>query len=115
MNKYSIKRIDCNSGFVESVTQEGEKMQCTDIMMYNKCMEYVKKHQVNLKVYKIGKYAIRKNAVRHFHGCIYEENDEYAKAYFHGRYDMDVQTALIPYRLELCTGDWKVIDTIEKE
>ena len=115
MNKYSIKRIDCNSGYVEMITQTGEKMRCTEPMNYEKCMNFVKQNQTNLRVYKVGKYAIRKNAVRHLHGCIYEENDEYAKAYFHGRYDMDVQDALIPYRLELCTGDWKVIDTIEKE
>lgn len=115
MNKYSIKRIDCNSGFVEMVTQEGEKMQCTDLMNYDKCMSFVKQNQTNLRVYKVGKYAIRKNATRHLHGCIYEENDKLAKQFFHERYDLDVQTALIPYRLELCTGDWKVIDTIEKE
>lgn len=115
MNKYSIKRIDCNSGIVEMITQTGEKLNCTEVLPYNACMDYVKLNQKNLRVYKVGKYAIRKNATRHLFGCIYEESDELAKQFFHDRYDLDVQLALIPYRLELCTGDWKVIDTIEKE
>ena len=115
MNKYSIKRIDCNSGIVEMITHEGCKMECTEVLPYDSCMNYVKTNQVNLRVYKVGKYAIRKNATRHLYGCIYAEDDELAKQFFHDRYDLDVQTALIPYRLELCTGDWKVIDAIEKE
>lgn len=115
MNKYSIKRVSCISGYVEMITHEGFKIQCTEVLPYDECMAYVKTNQVNLRVYKVGKYAIRKNATRHLYECIYAEDDELAKQFFHDRYDLDVQTALIPYRLELCTGDWKVIDTIEKE
>lgn len=115
MNKFSIQRIGTNSGCVRMITPDGTKTECTDVMPYDTCMNYVKTNQVNIRVYRVGKYAIRKNAKRHLFGCIYEENDELAKQYFHDRYDLEVQTALIPYRLELCTGDWKVIDTIDKE
>lgn len=115
MNKYSIKRVNCIEGIVEEITPEGEKQQCTDLIPYNRCMDYVKENQVELRVYKIGKYSYRKNAVRHLAGCIYAESPEAAKSYFHDKYDLEVQLSENSYRLELCTGDWKVIDQIDKE
>lgn len=115
MNKYSIKRVNCIEGIVEAINMDGKKDLVTDLMSYDRCMEYVKQHQIEIRVYKIGKYSYRKNAVRHFAGCIYADSPEAAKSYFHDKYDLEVQLSENSYRLELCTGDWKVIDQIDKE
>ena len=103
--KYSIERVSPTEGVVSVITTAGNKKYATDVIKYGECMDFVAKHQKELKVYKIARILHRKNAKRRFIASIYAEDKNEAIRFF--------DTELIVYEAnadyQLLTGDWKMI------
>lgn len=102
MQKYHIKRIDPNTGQVWETGPFGEDLQTTDTMPYTDCKVYLLQHQVELRVYKVGRIGSRKNAKRRMHKRIFATGFVEAVEIF-SKIDPEDAT------LQLCTGDWKVL------
>jgi hypothetical protein len=102
--KYTIERTDPTHGRIAELTIEGKKNFITDIAEYGSCMDWVAKHQKELKVYKIARTLHRKNGKRRFIGSIYAEDTNQAVRYFD---DLPVTESDVTY--QLLTGDWKII------
>ena len=115
MKQLIIHRTSPTQANVVAVQIDGTEKPVLENVLYQNAMSYVADHQTDLVIYKIGKTFVRKNGKRHYMTSIYAKDNKEAIDYFHAAYDLQVQTSLIYYYLELCTGDWKVIDTIIKE
>lgn len=107
MHKYHIKRVDPNNGQIWETGPYGEEIQTTDTMPYTDCKIYLLQHQVELKVYKVGRIGSRKDAKRRMHKRIFATGIIEAMQIFNEIIQEEAVT------LQLCTGDWKVL--IEKK
>ena len=103
MQKYHIKRIDPNTGQVWETGPFGEDLQTTDTMPYTECKVYLLQHQVELRVYKVGRIGSRKNAKRRMHKRIFATGFVQAVEIFSSLSQDEAVT------LQLCTGDWKIL------
>lgn len=105
MKELSIKRMTPNSGVVVCLDVYGEPVIVTPEKPYKECVEYVRMHQEELTVYKIGRILPRKNARRTLFKRIYALDEDEAKDIF-----VDICASNDDgSRLQLLTGDWKLI------
>ena len=111
MKRLFIKRVTPSFGQVWAHTfDDGEAIQ-TKIIPYDQCLDYVKMHQEDLTVFKMGYTSTRKNAKRKMLGRILATDQDQAIKLFRGL--LTSRTEKGTY--QLCTGDWKIINTIIKE
>ena len=111
MKMLFIKRVSPSFGQVYAHTfNDGEAIQ-TKIIPYDQCLDYLKMHQKDLIVYKIGYTGIRKNAKRKQLGRILATDQDQAVKLFRGQISGYYEQGTY----QLFTGDWKEILTIKKE
>lgn len=111
MKQLFIKRVSPSFGQVYAHTFNDGEQIVTKIIPYDQCLDYVKIHQKDLIVYKIGYMGVRKNAKRKQLGRILATDQVQAVKLFRGQ----ISGYYEPGTYQLFTGDWKEILTIKKE
>lgn len=111
MKRLFIKRVTPSYGQVYAHTFDDNEIIQTKIIPYDQCLDYVKMHQEDLTVYKIGYTEFRKNAKRKQLGRILAVSQEQAINLFRGQITGYNESGLY----QLFTGDWKAIYNIKKE
>lgn len=111
MKQLFIKRVSASYGQVCMHTWNDGEQIVTKIIPYQDCLDYVRIHQKDLTVYKVGYMNQRKDARRKLITRIFAEDPEQAVKLFRGM--LTSKTDKGTY--QLCTGDWKIINTIIKE
>ena len=105
MKQLFIKRVSASYGQVLAHTWNDKEQLITKIIPYEQCMDYVRIHQKDLTVYKVGFIAERKNARRKLKIRILAESQDQAEKIFRGQYNSFYEEGTY----QLCTGDWKVL------
>ena len=111
MKRLFIKRVTPSFGQVYAHTFDDGEMVQTKIIPYDQCLDYVKMHQEDLTVFKMGYTSTRKNAKRKMLGRIRATDQDQAIKLFRGQISGYYETGLY----QLFTGDWKEIYSIKKE
>ena len=111
MKQLFIKRVSASYGQVLAHTWNDGEQLVTKIIPYEQCLDYVRIHQKDLTIYKVGYLNQRKDARRKLITRIFAEDPEQAVKLFRGL--LTNRTEKGTY--QLCTGDWKIINTIIKE
>ena len=104
MKRFSIERTDPVNGRIIRVDIEGNRKVLPDIMPYGKCMDFVARHQEELKIYKIARTLHRRNGKRRFIKSIYASSQNEAVLYFDNMYVPESDATF-----QLLTGDWKIV------
>lgn len=100
-----INRTSPTHGKVYAMTPFGGYYGITDEMPYNECRAFVLTHQRDLRTYKVTSTSTRKDARRRMHCKIYAPTDDDAI----GIFDKLVEGDLSGKKLDLYSGDWKLI------
>lgn len=111
MKMLFIKRLSPSYGQVYMKTFDDREQLVTKIIPYEDCMAYVRAHQKELAVFKIGYKSLKENAKRKQLGRILAENSFVALKLFRGQISGQAE----PGVYSLHRGNWDEIYSITKE